>query len=130
MKLATVALLVVGVLCNSMLASAQSPVPFRALMQTAGAQPSAPPIRDSKDQSAPISTEPAPRRHKTTGGKIMVGVGIGMLAIGGVVMLGTAAVSSSSLIGSPSSSDQAKLYGAGGGAMAGGAILIVLGAHR
>jgi hypothetical protein len=124
MKLATVALLVVGLSCNSMLAMAEDPVPFRALMQTAGAQPSIPPIRDSKDQSAPVSTEPAPRRHMTTGGKIMVGVGIGMMVIGGVAMLGAA--------GSiwATSTEKNSLYGAGGGAMAGGAILIVLGAHR
>jgi hypothetical protein len=125
MKLLAVALLVFGMLCNSVLATAEDPVPFRALMQAAGAQPNVPRISDAKDQSTAVSTQPSHTPHMTTGGKAMIGVGIGMLAIGGVVILTTNSVS-----GLTTSTDKAALYGAGGGAMAGGAVLIVLGAHR
>jgi hypothetical protein len=57
----------------------------------------------------------------------MTGVGIGMLGIGGAVLGGTAALHD---VWGFSSSDKAKLCGAGGGVVAGGAILIVLGNHR
>jgi hypothetical protein len=60
----------------------------------------------------------------TTGGKIMTGTGIGMFAIGVVVLIGTATV------GYASSSDKDKLYGVGGGLLAGGVTLVVLGDHH
>ena len=63
----------------------------------------------------------------TSGGKIMTGVGIALCAIGGSVLIGAAALNG---VWGFSSSDKAKVYGAGGGAVAGGAILIVLGNHR
>ncbi len=105
MKLVAVALLVLGMLGNSTLAMAEGPVPFRALMQTAGAQPSVPPITDTKDKSTTLSAQPAHTRM-TSGGKIMTGTGIGMLVIGGVVLIGTAAYSG----WGDSSSNKAKLY--------------------
>ena len=61
----------------------------------------------------------------TTGGKIMTGVGVGVFVVGMVGVVGTAAVG-----GWASSSDKAKLYGAGGGAVAGGVTLVILGDHR
>jgi len=63
----------------------------------------------------------------TTGGKVMTGVGIGMLVIGGIVLIGTATVGENSWA---SSSDKGKLYGAGAGILAGGTILIVVGNHQ
>lgn len=179
MKLVAVALLILGTLCNAVLAAAEDPVPFKALMQTAGAQPSLPPMTDARDQSTAVSTQPAHRQHMTTGtstmlamaegpvpfralmetagaqpglppmtdardqsaalstqpahrpmtsgGKIMTGVGIAICVIGGSVLVGTAAARNAWGF---SSSDEAKLLGAGSGAVAGGAILIVLGYHR
>jgi hypothetical protein len=124
MKLAAVALLVVGILANSMLAIAEGPVPLRTFMQTAGTQPSAPQNTNAKDQSTSPSNQPA-HTHMTPGGKIIAGTGVGFLIIGGVVLVGTAVLS-----GWASSSDKAKLYGAGGGVMAGGVVLIALGVHR
>jgi hypothetical protein len=121
MKLVAVALLVTAMLCNSTLALAAGPVPFSALMRTAGEPPAIPPLTD--DQSK--STQPPHATHMTTGGKVMTGVGIGMMAIGGVVLIGTAVFS-----GWASSSDKAKLYGAGAGTLGGGVVLIVLGAHQ
>jgi hypothetical protein len=61
----------------------------------------------------------------TTGGKIMTGVGIGLIVIGATGLVGTAAWR-----GPATPSDKAKLYGVGAGVVAGGAILIVLGDHR
>ena len=124
MKLVAVSLLVIGLLATSMLAVAEGPVPLRTLMQTAGTQPSVPQNANSKDGSTAPFTQPA-HTHMTTGGKIMAGTGVGFLIIGGVVIAGTAAFS-----GWASSSDKAKLYGAGGGVTAGGVLLIALGVHR
>jgi hypothetical protein len=126
MKLVAVAVLVLGMLCNSALAMAEGPVPFSALMQPAGAQPDMAPITDAKDQSTAVSTQPA-HRPMTSGGKIMTGVGIALCVIGGSVLVGAAALNN---VWGFSSSDKAKVYGAGSGAVAGGAILIVIGNHR
>ena len=126
MKLVTVGLLIVGMMSNSMLAMAGGPVPFKALMQTAGAQPTTTPISASQDQSAAVQTQPA-HMPMTGGGKIMTGVGIGLCVIGGGVIVGSAALNG---VWGFSPSDKAKLYGAGSGLVAGGAILIVLGHHR
>jgi hypothetical protein len=126
MKRIAVALLILGMLCNAALATAEGPVPFKALMQTAGAQPSLPPMTDAKDQSTAVSTQPAHRPPMSSGGKVMTGIGIGMLAIGGGVVVGTAALGNCY----GCSSHRAELYGAGSGIMAGGAILVVLGNHR
>jgi hypothetical protein len=124
MKLVVVALLVFGMLSNSMLAVAEGPVPFRALMQTAGAQPATTPIAASQNQSTAVSTQPA-RRPMTSGGKIMTGAGLALCVAGGVVLVGAAVLNS---LASPS--HKAEAYGAGSGAVAGGVILIVLGDHR
>jgi hypothetical protein len=124
MKIVAMALIVTATLCNSTLAMAEGPVPFRALMQTANGQPSVTPIPDAKGQSA-VSTQPARTPHMTTAGKVMTGAGIGMFAIGVVAIAGTAA-----LRGWATPSDKAKLFGAGGGAVASGVVLIVLGDHR
>jgi hypothetical protein len=124
MKLVTVALLVVGMLSNSILVMAEDPVPFRALMQTAGAQPATTPIAASQNQSTAVSTQPA-RRPMTSGGKIMTGAGLALCVAGGVVLVGAAVLNS---LASPS--HKAEAYGAGSGAVAGGVILIVLGDHR
>jgi hypothetical protein len=128
MKLVAVALLVPGMLCTSTLAMAEGPVPFRAYMQAAGAQPAVPPPPHAKDQFTAVSNPPA-HTHMTHGGKIMTGAGIGMLAAGGAVFAGAALVSSSGF--SPSSSSKkAGLYGGAAGLCAGGVTLIIFGHHR
>jgi hypothetical protein len=126
MKLITVALLVVGMLSQSMFAMAEGPVPFKALMQTAGAQPTTTQITASQDQSTAVPTRPA-HGPMTRGGKMMTGFGTALFVIGGSVLVG-AAVLNGAWGFSPS--DKAKAYGAGSGAVAGGAILIVLGNRR
>ena len=125
MKLVAVALLVLGMLCNSTLAMAEGPVPFSALMQPAGAQPGIPPITDARDQSTAVATQPAHPRRMTTGGKIMTGAGIGMVAIGGVALVGAALLQDWAPAGK-----EAAGYATGGGLAAGGITLIVFGTHR
>jgi hypothetical protein len=127
MKLVAVALLFPGMMCNSMLAIAQGPVPFSAYMRAAGAQPSVSPAPDAKDQFTPVSNHPAHPTHMTSGGKAMIGGGVAMLAIGGAVIAGSALVVSG---GFANSSKGAALLATGGGLAAGGITLIVLGKHR
>ena len=121
MKLVAVSLLVLGMLCNSMLAMAEGPVPFHALMQSAGSPPSVPPINGARDKA--LSTQPARPPHMTRGGKVMTG--IGMFAIGGVVVIGTAL-----LDWGPHTAKVDAGYATGGGLTAGGITLFVLGYHR
>ena len=123
MKLVAVTLLILGMVCNAVLAAAKGPVPFKELMQTAGAQASVAPITDAKDQ--PTSTQPAHRPPMTSGGKVMTGIGIGMFAIGGVVVIGTALFD-----WGPHTAKVDAGYATGGGLMAGGITLFVLGYHR
>jgi len=82
MKLVAVALSILGMLLSSTSAMAEGPVPFSALMQTAGAQPDVPPMTDAAGKATPLSTPQAAPPHMTSGGKVMVGAGIGMVAIG------------------------------------------------
>ena len=126
MKLAMVALLLVGMLCNSTFAVAEHPVPFKELMQSAGSQSSMPTNSDNKGQSSAVATQPV-HRHMTSTGKIMTGVGIGFCVIGGIGLIGTAALGDN-LWASPS--DKHKIYGASAGVLGGGVVLIVLGNHR
>ena len=125
MKLVAVALLILGTLCNAVLATAEDSVPFKALMRTAGAQPSLPPMTDARDQSTAVATQPAHPPRMTTGGKIMTGTGIGMLAIGGLVVVGTAL-----LDWVPSTAKVDAGYATGGALLAGGATLFAFGYHR
>lgn len=125
MKVVAVALLVSGLLCNSMLAMAEDPVPFRTLMTTAGAPSSVSLLNAGPDNSAAQPAKPAHATHMTGGGKVMAGVGIGLMACGGFVIVGTAALN-----GFGSSSQRGALYGGGIGLAATGTVLIVLGSHR
>lgn len=118
------AVLIAGMLCNSALSMAEDPVPFKTLMQTAGAQPALPPNSDAKDKSVTASTPPA-HRSMTRGGKIMSGVGIGMIVVGATGIVGTAAWR-----GPATPSDKDKLYAASGGTAGLGVVLIILGHHR
>lgn len=124
MKLVTVITLALGMLCNSILAAAEGPVPLKALMADAGAEPVMIANAGADDKSLTGSTQ---QSHKTMtrGGKIMAGVGVGMLAIGATGLIGTAVWR-----GPVSPSDKHKLYAAGSGVMATGVVLIVFGSHR
>jgi len=125
MKVVAVALLSLGISCHSMLAMAEGPVPFRALMQPAGAEASVPAVTAAQDNSTVPSAKPVHPTHMTSGGRVMAGVGVGLLVCGGFVIGGTAAVGSWA-----SPSRRGALYGGGAGLAATGAILIVVGSHR
>lgn len=125
MKLVAVALIVAGLLCNSSLAMAEGPVPFHALMQPAGTDAGIPPLDDSKDQSTAGSTQPAHKLPMTSGGKTMTGIGAGLMVIGVVVVIGTALLHDFGPSGKVAAG-----YAAGGGAIVGGATLIIFGGHR
>ncbi len=122
MKLVAVALLILGIPCNAMLAMAEGPVPFRALMQTAGAEAAMPDAQDSSIQST--------KSKHANGGK-------GERVIGGVLLgTGVAVITTTVVLVSAGHGDAGHpgrvWAGIGGGAgMTGaGVTLIVLGSHR
>jgi hypothetical protein len=126
MKLVAVIVLLAGLLCNSMMATAEGPIPFSELAKTGGMQPSAIPAPDAGSVSSPTATQPA-HTHMTRGGKIMTGVGIGLLGFGAVLFGTGASTPKDSWFG-----PQVREIGmASGAAFAGvGTTLIVFGTHR
>ena len=125
MKLVAVVALLVAMFCSSTLAMAEGPVPFRALMRNDGAQPGEPPLTDINDQPAATSNQAVHKTqtHITRSGKIMTGVGIGLVAFGGLVM----AVTPNAFA---TQTDKNELYGASGATMGVGVVLIVFGVKR
>ena len=115
--------LVVAMLWSSTFAMAEGPVPFKALMRNDGAQPAVPPLTDVGDQSTAASNQAVRKTHMTRAGKIMTGVGIGLVAFGGLVM----AVTPNAFA---TQTDKNELYGASGATMGVGVVLIVLGVRR
>ena len=94
-------------------------------MQTAGSQPGIPAMANAKSDSAPVSTQSARPAHLTSGGKMMIGGGITMVAIGGLVIVMTGVMHDWA-----SSSKKAALFGSGGAAVAAGVTLITFGNRR
>ena len=122
MKLVTAVALIIAIFCGSTLAIAEGPVPFKTLMR-GGAQPGLPPIAGDDAQSASSSSQPAPKTHMTATGKVMTGVGIGLIAVGGLVMAATPHAWATS-------SEKDGLYAGSGATMGVGVVLIVFGVHR
>ncbi len=125
MKLVAVAFLVLGMLCNSALAMAEGPVPFRALMQTAGAEPAMPSKPDAKDSSIQSTTS----KHANDGKaeRIIGGVLLGT----GVAVITTTVVVVSAVHGEAGHPGRVWAGIGGGAGMTGaGVTLIVLGSHR
>jgi hypothetical protein len=81
-------------------------------------------LNAAQDNSA-APAKPAHATHMTKGGKIMTGVGIGLVACGGFVIAGTAAFNDWE-----SPANRGALYGGGIALAAGGTILIVVGVHH
>lgn len=116
-----VPLTVAGMLLSSMGAIAEDPIPFKAMMQTAGAQPAVPPAPDAQSQQKNSGKITAGGRAEMAGGIVMTVVGGGVIAL-------TAALSVGGL--KPPAGKAAALY-AGGAATTGvGITLIVLGMNR
>lgn len=124
MKRAIVSILVAGMLSNSGLVLAEGPVPLKEMMRPAGTELKMEVGNAGQDESKAATNQKA-RTHMTEGGKVMTGVGVGLCAIGGFVVIANASLSYWG-----SSSDRAKIYGAGAGTLGAGAVLIVLGYHR
>jgi hypothetical protein len=126
MKLVAVFILLAGLLGNSMMATAEGPIPFNELAKAAGTQPDAIPAPDAGSVSSPAATQPS-HPHMTRGGKIMTGVGIGLLGFGAVLFGTGASTSKDSFLGS-----DVRAIGMGAGAaFAGvGTTLIVFGTHQ
>ncbi|MDR3727593.1 MAG: hypothetical protein P4K86_11180 [Terracidiphilus sp.] len=124
MKVFAVLFLILGMLCSSTLAVAENPIPFSALGKNGGIHPVAIPLPDDKDKAAPTQT-PQPS-HMTTGGKVMTGVGIGLIAVGTLVFVAGAAAINDSWFGNAA----APLMGGGAAIGVGGTVLIIFGSHR
>jgi hypothetical protein len=126
MKLVAVFILLAGLLCNSMMATAEGPIPFSELARTGGLQPNAIPTPDPGSSSSTVAGQTA-HPHMTRGGKIMTGVGIGLLGFGAVLFGTGASTSKDSFLGS-----DVRAIGMGAGAaFAGvGTTLIVFGVHQ
>lgn len=114
------ALLVLGLLSPSVSGAAQEPVPFKALMQTAGTDRTVAQTGNQSDQS---SAQTASATHPSHRGKVLIGTGIGMVALGGGVLALTG-------ISWGSSTKKDAAYAAGGGLAGVGVALIVIGLHR
>jgi hypothetical protein len=122
MKLVAVALLILGIPCNAMLAMAEGPVPFRALMQTAGAEPAMSSKPDAKDSSTTSKHANGGKAERVTGG-VLLGTGVAVIT--------TTVVLVSAVHGSAGHPGRVWAGIGGGAGMTGaGVTLIVLGSHR
>jgi len=126
MKLFAVSLLILGVLSSSTLAVAEGPIPFSTLGRNGGIYPAAIPLPDAKDTAATAPTQTPPPSHMTTGGKVMTGVGIGLIAIGTLVFIAGAAAINDSWFHEAA----APCMGVGAVLGGGGTALIVFGSRR
>lgn len=126
-ELIGVSCLIVGMLCCSTLAVAESPIPFNALMQAAAAQTAVPPMPDARSNSTAATTQSTNRGPMTSGGRVMTGVGIALLGVGaGLIGVG-ASVNEHGIGGSEVRSIG---MGAGAGFAGIGIALIILGTHK
>lgn len=124
MKL-VVAVALVAILCSCTLAKGEGPVPFKALMQQAGAQPAIPPEPDAKDSS--IQSAQSKQAHHGKAERVAGGVLLGT----GVAVITATLVVVGAVHGS-AGHDGRVWAGVGGGAgMTGaGVTLIVLGNRK
>lgn len=75
------AVALVAIFCSSTLGMAEGPVPFKALMQEAGAQPAVSPRQDAKDspvQSTQSKQTNRGKAERVTGG-ILLGTGVAVI---------------------------------------------------
>jgi hypothetical protein len=124
MKLVAVALLALGMLCNSTLAMAEGPLPFRALMQTAGAEPAMPSKPDAKDSSIQNTTSKhanGGKAERVTGG-VLLGTGVAVITTTLVLVSAGGDAGHSGRVWAG--------IGGGAGMTGAGVTLIVLGNHR
>jgi hypothetical protein len=116
------AALIAGISFNPVIAAAQNPVPFKAMMQSAGAEPAVPPMPDTSKQTA--------RAGQMTGGaKVEIGVGAFLIAAGATSLALTALLTRDGW-GAGIPGKTAAGYAGGGAAVIGGVTLITLGCRK
>ena len=121
-KLLAMPLMIVGVLLTSVLAVAEDPVPFKAMMQSASAPAAVPPMPDASNAAGPaVNTGKitAAGKAEIVGGFVLLGTGILTVAF-------TAVLTGNRFAGSKGPA----LYAGGAAASGVGVTLIVFGAHR
>ncbi len=129
MKLVTVSILILGMVCSSTDAIAEGPIPFHALMQNAGAEPAAPPVPDAKSDAQSSVPHSAQTTHRTNGGRAMMVGGIVLLAVGAAAI--TVDAMAGATFGTRGAEGRtAAAYVGGFAAVGTGITLIVLGKHR
>lgn len=130
MRVMTVVLACCAILSNSALAIGQGPVPFRAMMQSAGTSPVANPIpTGDSNQSPAVSTMTTHIGPLTPKGKGMIIGGIVLVAVGAVVVAADAAFGSA--MGTSGVEGRTAAAYCGGIAVAGtGVTLIVFGGRN
>lgn len=110
----------VAVLLSSLSAVAEDPIPFKAMMQSAGTQTPVPPKPQAGQQ-----VQPAPitnvGKTEIVGGFLLIAVGVATMSITALLTSGGPR---------PSGAKTPALYAAGGGATAAGVTLVILGSHR
>jgi hypothetical protein len=117
-------LLVAGLIFNSVLAVAEDPIPFKAMMQAAGGQAATPPAADANN----AASQPAHAGKITAAGKGEMIGGAVLLGAGALAIGFTAAFNSTGF--KTAGGKTAALYGGGAAAAGVGVTLIVLGSHR
>jgi len=127
MKIILVVMLVTGLLFTSAQAVAEEPASMRSLMQDAGAPVKIAPASEAADGSLAVGPGQAHPHAMTRGGKIMTGIGIGLMGVGVSVIAQGAVIKSSDIVGS-----MLKTYclGSGLALTATGGALTIIGVHR
>ena len=124
MKNKAVFLACCAILSNSMLAAAQGPVPFKAMMQSGGSQQVAPPMPNGDSSQSPAApTKAKPAGRLTAKGKGMIIGGFVLVAAGAVVIGGEAALGNWAGTGGK----KAAGYICGAAALGGGVTLVIFG---
>jgi hypothetical protein len=122
-RLFAVLVVVAGMLVHSMCAFAEDPVPFEAMMQSAGAPPAVP----AKPDASAAASQPANAGKITAVGKTEIIGGYFLLGTGVLTIALTAAINSGFKISGPK---VPALYVGGAAAAGVGVTLVVLGFHR
>ncbi len=124
MKNKAVFLACFAILSNSMLAAAQGPVPFKAMMQSGGTQQVAAPMPNGDSSQSPaVATKAKPAGRLTPKGKAMIIGGFVLVAAGAVVIAGDAALGSWGGTGGKTAAG----YIGGAAALGGGVTLVIFG---
>ena len=127
MRIILVVMLVTALLFTSAPAMAENAAPLRSLVQDAGASAKIIPASEAAYDSSAAPARQVHSRPMTRGGKIMTGIGIGLMGAGVAVIAQGATIKSSDIVGSVVKS---YCLGSGLGLTAAGGALTIVGVHR